>query len=189
MAMASLMARRALSGASLAAPRLVARPQVQQLVLGAPIAAPARRGAMVIVAAEGGAAAKKKRTPQPVKRAQLAEERRMLNRSRKSTIATRTKKVMKLAEAVGRSLAMDEQQVTQLEQWVSEAYSEIDRAVSKGTLHINTAHRRKARVARFKRQALIAAGLYAPAPQQPGFFYYQRVQARRTAAAATAAAN
>ncbi len=37
--------------------------------------------------------AAKKRTPFPVKRAQLAEERRMYNKARKSACATRIKKV------------------------------------------------------------------------------------------------
>eukprot|EP00879_Flechtneria_rotunda_P003407 GHRR01003635.1.p1 GENE.GHRR01003635.1~~GHRR01003635.1.p1 ORF type:complete len:175 (+),score=56.35 GHRR01003635.1:208-732(+) len=141
-----------------------------------------RRGTVQVVAAEQQ---KKKRTPQPVKRAEIAEERRMRNRSRKSAIATYMKKVLKMSEAVTKSQALDEQQVAQLEQYVADAFSEIDKAVTKGTLHRNTADRRKARVSRIKRQALIAAGLYAPQPQQPGYFFYQRIQARKAAAAAT----
>lgn len=89
---------------------------------------------------------------------------------------------MRLAEGVVKSQAADEQQVAALDKLVAEAYSEIDAAVSKGTLHSNTADRRKARVARFKRTALIAAGLYTPAPQQPGYFFYSRLQARKAAA-------
>jgi ribosomal protein S20 len=49
-----------------------------------------RRGTVQVVAAEEQ---KKKRTPQPEKRAALALDRRSRNRSRKSAIATRTKKV------------------------------------------------------------------------------------------------
>lgn len=52
-----------------------------------------RRGAVQVVAAEGAAEQNKKRTPQPEKRAELALVRRGRNRSRKSAIATRTKKV------------------------------------------------------------------------------------------------
>lgn len=33
-------------------------------------------------------------------------------------------------------------------------------------------------------QALISAGLYTPGPQQPGFSFYQRVQAAKAKAAA-----
>lgn len=57
-----------------------------------------RRGTVQVVAAEEQ---KKKRTPQPEKRAELALERRSRNRSRKSAIATRTKKVCAIRGAVG----------------------------------------------------------------------------------------
>ena len=60
----------------------------QRAVLMAP--AVPRRGAVQVVAAEQQ---KKKRTDSAVKRAQLAEDRRMRNRSRKSAIATYMKKV------------------------------------------------------------------------------------------------
>ena len=39
----------------------------------------------------------------------------------------------------------------------------IDKAVSKGVLHQNTAARRKARMAAARRNVLVAAGLYTPA--------------------------
>lgn len=89
-----------------------------------------------------------------------------------------------MSEATVKSQALDEQQLEQLESFVADAYSRIDKAVTKGTLHRNTADRRKARVSKYKRQALIAAGLYTPQPEQPGFFFYQRIQARKAAAAA-----
>ncbi len=61
-------------------------------------AAPAvvRRGAVQVVAAEPPAKkAAKKRTPAPVKRAMISEDRRMYNKARKSACATRIKKVRK----------------------------------------------------------------------------------------------
>jgi hypothetical protein len=65
-----------------------------------------------------------------------------------------------------------------LEQLVSEAYKQIDMAAIKGTFHANTAARRKARVASYKRKAAIAAGLYVPSgPEVPGWAFYQRMQA------------
>lgn len=70
----------AFSGSRVAAPQRVA---VQAPVL--------RRGAVQVFAADDQ---KKKRTPQPVKRAELSEDRRARNRSRKSAIATRMKKVI-----------------------------------------------------------------------------------------------
>lgn len=93
------------------------------------------------------------------------------------------KQVAKVAETAAKSLALDEQQVQQLEKFVSEAFQEIDKAVSKGTLHANTGARRKARVSLLKRQALIAGGLYAPKPEQPGYYFYQRMETRRSSAA------
>lgn len=57
-----------------------------------------RRGTVQVVAAEEQ---KKKRTPQPEKRAELALERRSRNRSRKSAIATRTKKVCSIEGLLG----------------------------------------------------------------------------------------
>jgi len=134
------------------------------------------RGALVVVAAES----KKQEPMDPaVKRAKLAVERRMRNKSRKSAIATRTKKVVKLSETLVRApVAADAPELKQIEQLVSEAYTEIDKAVKVGTLHKNTGDRRKARVAKYKRQALIAAGAYVPTPEQPGYSFYQRMQAK-----------
>lgn len=59
----------------------------QRSVLLSPVVS--RRGAVQVVAAEQN----KKRTDSAVKRAQLAEERHMRNKSRKSAIATYMKKV------------------------------------------------------------------------------------------------
>lgn len=58
-----------------------------------------RRSAVQVMAA--GEDQKKKRTPQPEKRASLALERRSRNRSRKSAIATRTKKVCAIRASAG----------------------------------------------------------------------------------------
>jgi len=63
-------------------------------------------------------------------------------------------------------------------------------AAVKGAMHSNTAARRKARVASYKRKAAIAAGLYAPAgPEVPGWAFYQRLQASAAAAKAKAQAQ
>jgi hypothetical protein len=61
-----------------------------------------RRGAVQVVAAEA-TEQNKKRTPQSQKRAQIALERRSRNRSRKSAIATRTKKVRAIRGSGGHS--------------------------------------------------------------------------------------
>lgn len=62
----------------------------QHRVVFAPVTSRPQRGALQVVAAEEQ---KKKRTDPAVKRAELAVERRMANRSRKSACATYIKKV------------------------------------------------------------------------------------------------
>ncbi|GLI65593.1 hypothetical protein VaNZ11_009169 [Volvox africanus] len=136
------------------------------------------RGALVVMAAEGKKDQKKK-MPSPVKRALLAEERRLYNKGRKSACATRIKKVIKLAEALLSSAdAQSEDQVKNLEKLVAEAYSEIDKAVVKGILHENTAARKKARCARYKKQVLMSSGLYKPTADSPDFARYEQLQAK-----------
>jgi small subunit ribosomal protein S20 len=93
--------------------------------------------------------------------------------------------VVKLSEALVKTpVAADAPELQQIEQLVTEAYKEIDKAVKVGTLHKNTGDRRKARVAKYKRQALIAAGAYVPTAEQPGFSFYQRMQAKSAKAEA-----
>lgn len=59
--------------------------------------------------------------------------------------------------------AVEEQSVKPVETLISEAYQEIDKAVSKGVLKKNTGGRRKSSIAKAKRKLLIDAGLYTPA--------------------------
>ncbi|PNW74546.1 hypothetical protein CHLRE_12g494750v5 [Chlamydomonas reinhardtii] len=141
----------------------------------APVSRPAvERGALVVMAAEGKDAQKKK-MPSPVKRALLSEERRVYNKSHKSACATRVKKVVKLAETLVAAPSKTEEEVKNLEKLISEAYTEIDKAVVKGILHENTAARKKARCARWKKTVLMAAGLYKPAADSPDFARYQKL--------------
>lgn len=58
---------------------------------------------------------------------------------------------------------VQEEQVKPVETLISEAYQEIDKAVSKGVLKKNTGGRRKSRLALAKKKLLIDAGLYTPA--------------------------
>ncbi|KAG2452741.1 hypothetical protein HYH02_002971 [Chlamydomonas schloesseri] len=141
----------------------------------APVCRPAvERGSLVVMAAEGKDA-KKKKMPSPVKRALVSEERRVYNKSHKSACATRVKKVIKLAETLVAAPAKTEEEVKNLEKLISEAYTEIDKAVVKGILHENTAARKKARCARWKKTVLMSAGLYKPAADSPDFARYQKL--------------
>ena len=63
----------------------------------------------------------------------------------------------------GSNMPKSEEEIKPVEKLISEAYQEIDKAVSKGTLHQNTGARRKQRLALAKRKLLITANLYTPA--------------------------
>ena len=84
------------------------------------------------------------------------------------------------------NLPQSEADVQPLTTLVSEAYLTIDKAVQKGTLHTNTGARKKARCAKWRRNVLIAAGLYVPAPDAPGYKRYTILKQKQEAAAAEA---
>jgi small subunit ribosomal protein S20 len=79
------------------------------------------------------------RTPSTMKFHRQSEKRRLVNRSRKSTIRTFTKKAVAAAEAGDHAAAAKYQKVVQ---------GLVDRAAKGSTLHKNTAARRKARLAK-----------------------------------------
>ncbi len=70
--------------------------------------------------------------------------------------------VFKALEALPGSVESEEV-FKPIEKLISEAYQEVDKAVSKGVLHDNTGARRKQRLAVAKQAALIRLGLYTPA--------------------------
>ncbi|CAG9462672.1 unnamed protein product [Pedinophyceae sp. YPF-701] len=82
---------------------------------------------------------------------------RARNKARKSAIATRMKKVFTALESSKES-AKTEADIKDVEVLISEAFSEIDKAVVKGALHKSTAARRKARLSAAKNKFLAAAG-------------------------------
>jgi hypothetical protein len=79
--------------------------------------------------------------------------------------------VIKLAEEFKAKIEViaSEDDVKPLEVLISEAYTEIDKAVNRNILHKNNGARKKARIARYKREVLVQAGLYTALPGQPGF--------------------
>lgn len=87
--------------------------------------------------------------------------------------------VLKAAATLMAEPPASEEAVKPLEKLISEAYQEIDKAVVKGILHVNTAARKKARVARHKRLVLIAAGLFVPPQSHPE---HRRIAALRPSA-------
>ncbi|BDA41443.1 probable 30S ribosomal protein S20 [Coccomyxa sp. Obi] len=92
-------------------------------------------------------------------RERLSEAHRVYNRARKSAVATRIKKVFKAISDFNGKLESEEA-LKPVEKMISEAYQEIDKAVQRGVLHINTGARRKSRLAQAKKKLLITAGLY-----------------------------
>jgi small subunit ribosomal protein S20 len=98
-----------------------------------------------------------------LKRQRTAERSRAYNRSRKTEISTRIKKVFTALDAFKAAPPASEADLAPVQTLLSEAYQVIDKAVGKGILHRNTAARRKARMAKARQGVLIQAGLYTPA--------------------------
>ena len=98
-----------------------------------------------------------------LKRQRTAEKARMYNKAHKSEIATRMKKVLTALDVFKTSPPASEEELAPVATLMNEAYACIDKAVTKGVLHRNTAARRKARLAKARKTVLINAGLYVPA--------------------------
>jgi small subunit ribosomal protein S20 len=88
-----------------------------------------------------------------MKRARQAEVRRSRNLKVKRAIHNETRAVLDAATAGDAKLTAEK---------LREAQSEIDRAIKKGTLHKNTAARRKSRLVKASVRSLEAAGAEKP---------------------------
>ncbi|KAG7957210.1 hypothetical protein I3843_11G163100 [Carya illinoinensis] len=109
-------------------------------------------------------AAPMKKPDSAAKRARQAEKRRIYNKSRKSEIKTRMKKVLEALDVLKKKPEAQAEEVLPIENLIAEAYSVIDKAVKVGTLHRNTGARRKSRLARRKKAVEIHHGWYTPSP-------------------------
>ncbi|XP_006859051.2 30S ribosomal protein S20, chloroplastic [Amborella trichopoda] len=98
------------------------------------------------------------------KRARQAEKRRIRNKSRKSEIKTRMKKVFDALDELKKKTEAQADEILPVEKLIAEAYSAIDKAVQKGTLHRNTGAHRKSRLARRKKAVEIHHAWYTPQP-------------------------
>merc|ERR1711972_340296 len=96
------------------------------------------------------------------RRDRLSAKRNQMNRARKSAIATRVKKVLINLNSLNSIDTVTEAKIKPVEQLISMANSEIDKAVGKGVLHINTGSRRKSKIAAAKKNLLIQKGIYTP---------------------------
>lgn len=90
-----------------------------------------------------------------LKRIEIAERNRLHNKSYKSAIKTLTKRYLEALDAYTASPSTD--QLQQVQQRLSSAFSKIDKAVKRGVLHRNTGARRKARLARLLKNSTASA--------------------------------
>jgi small subunit ribosomal protein S20 len=97
------------------------------------------------------------------KRDRQGEKRRIYNKAIKSAVRTRTKKALRSIEAATKSGISAEADLADSDKLMSEAYKQIDKAVSKGIMKQNTGARQKSRIATWRKKLLISSGLYTPA--------------------------
>ncbi|XP_019181924.1 PREDICTED: 30S ribosomal protein S20, chloroplastic isoform X2 [Ipomoea nil] len=109
-------------------------------------------------------AAPPKKADSAAKRARQAEKRRIFNKSKKSEIRTRMRKVLESLDALRKKRDAQQDEVVEIEKLIAEAYSAIDKAIKTGAVHRNTGARRKSRLARRKKAVEIHHGWYVPAP-------------------------
>lgn len=108
-------------------------------------------------------AAPAKKADSAAKRARQAEKRRIYNKSKKSEIKTRMRKVLEELDGLKKKTDAQSEEILKVEKLIAEAYSAIDKAVKSGTLHRNTGAHRKSRLARRKKAVEIHHGWYTPA--------------------------
>ncbi|KAK4285921.1 hypothetical protein QN277_002547 [Acacia crassicarpa] len=108
--------------------------------------------------------APKRKADSAAKRARQAEKRRLYNKSRKSEIRTRMKKVLEQLDVLKKKSDAQPEEILPIEKLIGEAFSVIDKAVKVGTLHRNTAARRKSRLSRCKKAVETHHGWYTPTP-------------------------
>ncbi len=86
-----------------------------------------------------------------IKRVQVAERNRLRNKSYKSAVKTLMKKCFNAVSTYAANPGTEQMQ--EVQQSLSLAYSKIDKAVKRGALHPNTGARKKSRLARALKRA------------------------------------
>eukprot|EP00955_Chlamydomonas_euryale_P024424 257493-Chlamydomonas_euryale.AAC.4 len=84
---------------------------------------------------------------------------------------------MQAAEGMLAASPSTEADLKPLETLIGEAYTEIDKAVTRGVLHKNNAARKKARCARYKRKVIIKANLWQPPADHPDYSKWAKLHA------------
>ena len=102
-------------------------------------------------------------------RQRKSEQQRLYNRSIRSATRTRVKHVIKFVDDLEDQFRSNDSAISEADflaeadALVAKAFSEIDRAVTKGVLKKTTAARRKSRVTRLKREFRVRRGWEVPA--------------------------
>ena len=86
-----------------------------------------------------------------LKRIRVNERNRLRNKSYKSAVKSLMKKYFQAVEAY--AVSPSEEQKQTVEQFMSAAYSKIDKAVKRGVYHKNNGARKKARLAKALKNA------------------------------------
>jgi small subunit ribosomal protein S20 len=143
------------------APNPRARPSIRPRdTAHPPPPAPAAPARTAVVAAAAFRVVEAKQNS--LKRQRTAEKARLRNKSKRSEVATRIKKVFAALEPFKAAPPATEADLAPVGLLMAEAYSVIDKAVKTNVLHANTAARRKSRLARARKFVLAAAGLVPP---------------------------
>lgn len=87
-------------------------------------------------------------------------------------------KVIKAAEGLMSGSIASEADLKPLETLIGEAYTTIDKAVTKGILHKNNAARKKARCARYKKKVILKANLWQPPADHPDYPKWAKLHAK-----------
>ncbi|KAJ4780930.1 hypothetical protein LUZ62_065187 [Rhynchospora pubera] len=121
-----------------------------------------RRGSLVVCEAAGST----KKPDSAAKRLRQNAKRRLRNKSRKSEIRRRMRKVFWILNSLRKKKDATPEDIIPIEKMISIIYSKLDKAVRVGVFHKNTASHRKSRLARRKKALLIFRGWYTPAPEK-----------------------
>ncbi|KAJ8765230.1 hypothetical protein K2173_011910 [Erythroxylum novogranatense] len=104
-------------------------------------------------------------TASVLKRIRRAEKMRIKNKSRRTKVKTRMKKVFLALDELKNKPEVQPEEFAHIDELIKKAHSTIRKAVSAGVLHRNTGERRKARLARRKTAVELHHGLITPAPE------------------------
>jgi small subunit ribosomal protein S20 len=80
-------------------------------------------------------------------------------------VASSSRKVAKGYAALSATIqdVKVESDLKPVDEMLNVAFSNIDKAVSKGVLHLNTGSRRKAKLTNYRKRVLAESGIYTPA--------------------------